>query len=60
MYSLDNVGRNIIAMVLAGGKGERLGSLALPLAALQATLDRSSLFLFKKGSHLGFKLLPSL
>ncbi|MDZ4185692.1 MAG: sugar phosphate nucleotidyltransferase, partial [Desulfuromonadales bacterium] len=24
MYSMDNVGRNTIAMVLAGGKGERL------------------------------------
>jgi glucose-1-phosphate adenylyltransferase len=27
MYSLDNVGRNTIAMVLAGGKGERLSPL---------------------------------
>lgn len=27
MYSLDNVGRNTIAMVLAGGKGERLAPL---------------------------------
>lgn len=29
MYSLDNVGRNTIAMVLAGGKGERLSPLTL-------------------------------
>ncbi|MBE0503487.1 MAG: glucose-1-phosphate adenylyltransferase [Desulfuromonadales bacterium] len=27
MYSMDNVGRNTIAMVLAGGKGERLSPL---------------------------------
>ncbi|WP_027714367.1 glucose-1-phosphate adenylyltransferase [Desulfuromonas sp. TF] len=27
MYPVDNVGRNTIAMVLAGGKGERLGPL---------------------------------
>jgi len=27
MYSIDNVGRNTIAMVLAGGKGERLSPL---------------------------------
>jgi len=29
MYSMDNVGRNTIAMVLAGGKGERLSPLTL-------------------------------
>jgi glucose-1-phosphate adenylyltransferase len=29
MYTLDNVGRNTIAMVLAGGKGERLSPLTL-------------------------------
>lgn len=29
MYSVDNVGRNTIAMVLAGGKGERLSPLTL-------------------------------
>ncbi|GAM11157.1 glucose-1-phosphate adenylyltransferase [Geobacter sp. OR-1] len=29
MYALDNVGRNTIAMVLAGGKGERLSPLTL-------------------------------
>ncbi len=29
MYSIDNVGRNTIAMVLAGGKGERLSPLTL-------------------------------
>jgi len=29
MHSLDNVGRNTIAMVLAGGKGERLSPLTL-------------------------------
>ncbi|MDD2852020.1 MAG: glucose-1-phosphate adenylyltransferase [Desulfuromonadaceae bacterium] len=29
MYSLDNVGRNTIAMVLAGGKGERLSPLTI-------------------------------
>ena len=27
MYSLGNVTRNVIAMVLAGGKGERLGQI---------------------------------
>ena len=27
MYASDNVGRNTIAMVLAGGKGERLSPL---------------------------------
>jgi glucose-1-phosphate adenylyltransferase len=29
MYSMDNVGKNTIAMVLAGGKGERLSPLTL-------------------------------
>jgi glucose-1-phosphate adenylyltransferase len=29
MYTMDNVGRNTIAMVLAGGKGERLSPLTL-------------------------------
>lgn len=29
MYAMDNVGRNTIAMVLAGGKGERLSPLTL-------------------------------
>jgi len=29
MYSMDNVGRNTIAMVLAGGKGERLSPLTV-------------------------------
>ncbi len=29
MYSMDNVGRNTIAMVLAGGKGERLSPLTM-------------------------------
>ena len=29
MYSMDNVGRNVIAMVLAGGKGERLSPLTM-------------------------------
>ena len=29
MYSMDNVGRNTIAMVLAGGKGERLSPLTI-------------------------------
>ncbi|MDD2271898.1 MAG: glucose-1-phosphate adenylyltransferase [Desulfuromonadaceae bacterium] len=29
MYSMDNIGRNTIAMVLAGGKGERLSPLTL-------------------------------
>jgi len=29
MFSMDNVGRNTIAMVLAGGKGERLSPLTL-------------------------------
>ena len=29
MYALDNVGRSTIAMVLAGGKGERLSPLTL-------------------------------
>jgi len=29
MYAIDNVGRNTIAMVLAGGKGERLSPLTL-------------------------------
>lgn len=29
MYSFDNVGRNTIAMVLAGGKGERLSPLTI-------------------------------
>ena len=29
MYSLDNLCRNTIAMVLAGGKGERLSPLTL-------------------------------
>ena len=29
MYSIDNVGRNTIAMVLAGGKGERLSPLTM-------------------------------
>jgi len=32
MYSIDNVGRNTIAMVLAGGKGERLSPLTLKRA----------------------------
>lgn len=29
MYSMDSVGRNVIAMVLAGGKGERLSPLTM-------------------------------
>jgi glucose-1-phosphate adenylyltransferase len=29
MYSMDNIGKNTIAMVLAGGKGERLSPLTL-------------------------------
>jgi len=32
MYSMDNVGRNTIAMVLAGGRGERLSPLTLKRA----------------------------
>lgn len=32
MYTIDNVGRNTIAMVLAGGKGERLSPLTLKRA----------------------------
>ncbi len=55
MYSQDNVGRNTIAMVLAGGKGERLSPLTLRRAKIRrAIIDKG--VVIPDGSIIGYDL----